>query len=73
MKNRIEYTLVLEETNILSKAISLAFHELLGDAANINSEVQKYRSVTGEQIASIASGLFATTNCSTLYYKAKTG
>ena len=73
VKNRIEFTLVLEETNILSKAISLAFHELLGDAANINSEVQKYRSVKGEQIASIASELFATTNCSTLYYKAKTG
>jgi len=73
VKNRIEFTLVLEETNILSKAISLAFHELLGDAANINSEVQKYRSVKGEQIASVASELFATTNCSTLYYKAKTG
>jgi len=73
VKNRIESTLVLEEINILSKSISLAFHELLGDAANINSEVQKYRSVTGEQIASVANELFATTNCSTLYYKAKTG
>jgi len=73
VKNRIESTLVLEEINILSKSISLASHELLGDASNINSEVQKYRSVTGEQIASVASELFATTNCSTLFYKAKTG
>ena len=73
VKNRIESSLVLEETNILSKAMSLAFHELLGDAANINVEVKKYQCVTGEQIAGVARELFDRTNCSTLCYKAKSG
>ena len=73
VKNRIESSLVLEETNILSKAMSLAFHELLGDAANINVEVKKYQCVTGEQIAGVARELFDRTNSSTLCYKAKSG
>ena len=72
VKNRIESTLILEETNILSKAINLAFHELLGNAENINTEVQKYRSVTREQIPEVARKLFDTTNCSTLCYKSIT-
>ncbi len=72
VKNRIESTLILEETNILSKAINLGFHELLENAENINTEVQKYRSVTGEQITVLARKLFDTTNCSTLCYKATT-
>ncbi len=73
VKNRIESTLILEETNILSKAINLAFHELLGDAKNINTEVQKYRSVTGEQISATARKLFSSANCSTLWYRARNG
>lgn len=73
VKNRIESTLVFEETNILNKAINLAFHELLGDAANINEEVKRYRSISGEQIIRVAGKLFESTNCSTLYYKARTG
>lgn len=71
VKNRIESTLVFERSNILNKAINLAFHELLGDAENINKEAEKYRSVSDGQIARAATELFVHTNCSTLYYKAR--
>jgi len=71
VKNKIESTLVFEETNILNKAMSLAFHELLGDAWNINREVNKYKTVKQKDIMEIATNLFVPENCSTLCYKAK--
>lgn len=71
VKNKIESTLVFEETNILNKAMSLAFHELLGDARNINREVNKYKAVKQTDIMEIATNLFVPENCSTLYYKAE--
>ena len=73
VKNKIESTLVFEETNILNKAMSLAFHELLGDAGNINLEIDKYRAVNQDDISEIAQNLFTSGNSSTLYYKSKTG
>lgn len=71
VKNKIESGLVFEETNILNKAISLAFHELLGDAENINLEVGKYRDVNQKMILNIANRLFNPANCSTLFYYKK--
>jgi hypothetical protein len=44
---------------------------LLGDASFINNEVDKYLSVTREQIKEQANLVFKKENCSTLYYLAK--
>lgn len=71
VKNKIESTLEFSETNILNKAINLAFFEVLGDANKINEEVQLYRQTTVEDIQRIANKLFTKENCSELYYKAQ--
>jgi len=71
VKNKIESTLEFSETNILNKAINLAFFEVLGDANKINEEVQLYRQTTVEDIHRIANKLFTKENCSELYYKAQ--
>jgi predicted Zn-dependent peptidase len=69
IKNKIESTLVFEETNILNKAMSLAFHELTGDAENINREPERYRSVSKEDISRVSGNIFVQENRSTLYYR----
>ncbi|MFH0867298.1 MAG: pitrilysin family protein [Bacteroidota bacterium] len=68
VKNKVESTLVFSEMNVLNKAMNLAFAELMGGAGLINSEINRYRSVTKEQIMEQAKIIFMKTNCSTLYY-----
>jgi len=69
VQNKFESNFTFEETSVLNKAMNLAFYELLGDANNINHEVQKYRNVTPEHIQAIAKKTLQENNCSTLYYK----
>lgn len=71
VKNKIEASHVFGEVEVLNKATNLAVAELLGDAEIINQEVEKYLSVTAEQIKEQANRIFRNENCSTLYYNAK--
>jgi predicted Zn-dependent peptidase len=71
VKNKIESSLVFSEINYLNKAMNLATHELLGNANDINSEVEKYQSVSTDDILRTSSKLFKRENCSVLYYHAK--
>jgi len=71
VKNKIESTLVFSEMNVLNKDMNLAFAELLGDASLINKEIEKYLTVTKEQITKQANLIFRENNCSTLYYFAQ--
>ena len=70
VKNKIESTLQFSEINIMDKAMNLSYSELLGDANHINEEINKYQSVTREDILNAANDVFRTDNCSTLYYYA---
>ena len=60
------------QMSILNKAMGLAYHELMGDAENINTEVDKYLSVTADEIMNLASEVIVPNNCSTLIYHRKT-
>jgi zinc protease len=71
VKNKVESTLVFSEMNVSNKAMNLAYFELLGDAAMINNEVEKYARVTVEDIKREAGNIFKESNCSTLYYYSK--
>lgn len=71
VKNKIESTLVFAEMNTLNKAMDLAFYEMISDAEDINTEVNKYLKVTSDDIQRVATKLFNSTNCSTLYYHSK--
>ena len=71
MKNRYESEQIFSNINYLSVATNMAFFELIGKAEDINSEVDRYRSVTAEEIAATAKECFVRTNCNTLYYKRK--
>ncbi|MCB8964298.1 MAG: insulinase family protein [Bacteroidales bacterium] len=71
VQNKFESNFTFEETSVLNKAMNLSFYELLGDAKNINLEVERYRSVTPESIRTVAQQILTEKNCSTLYYKSK--
>lgn len=71
VQNKIESTLEFSEMNIMNKALNLAVSELFGDANLANQEVEKYLSVTTDQIQRQAKQIFRKENCSTLYYLSK--
>ena len=71
VKNKLESTMVFAEMSLLDKAMNLAYFELLGDAAALNEEVDKYLKVTAEDIRQAARKIFNPENSSTLYYLAK--
>ncbi len=70
-KNKVESSITFSETDVLTKATNLAISELLGDADEINKEIDKYNAVTKNQLQLVAKKLFEHTNCSTLYYLKK--
>ena len=70
VKNKYESNFMFSNLNNLNLAYSLAYYELLGDARGINSEVEKYKSVTAADISRVLSGHFTDSNSSVVYYKA---
>jgi len=68
VKNKAESVMVFSEMSLLDKAMNLAYYELLGDAAELNTEIDKYLAVTPQRIFQAAKNTFAKNQCSTLYY-----
>ena len=68
-KNKLESAIAFEDLSLLSRAANLAFYELLGDAAEINTELEKYAAVTLEEMQAVAQRVLRAENCSTLYYR----
>ena len=68
--NRFESEFHLNHTGALAKATALSFHELLGDAHSINSEISNFKSVKREDILAITSLRLREDRSSTIYYKA---
>ena len=71
VKNKTESVIAFEDMSIMSRANSLAFYELLGDAAWMNTELEKYAAVTTEDILQESRNIFRDGNCNTIYYMSK--
>jgi len=70
VKNKTESMLAFEDMSVMSRATSLAYYEILGDASMMNTELQKYDAVTTEDILNESKKVFREENSSTLYYLA---
>ncbi len=70
-KNKIEAMIAFEDMTLLNRANNLAFYELMGDAQLINSEWERYQSVTAEFLLETAKEIFKESNRNTLFYKRK--
>lgn len=68
VKNKKETIFTYSETEVLTKAMNLAYYEYLGDANLINTEMDKYRNVSAEDILRVSREIFTPTNQSVLYY-----
>jgi zinc protease len=71
VKNKFESSKVFSELNAASRAYLIAMHELIGEANDINLEVEKYRNVSSEDIVNIAIKVLRKENSSVLNYYAK--
>jgi predicted Zn-dependent peptidase len=71
VKNKFEANTLFGELNVMNKAMNLGFYEMLGDLALINAEVDRYRSVTADDIIDFSRRTFRAENSSTLIYKAR--
>ena len=60
--------IAFEDMSVMNRANSLAFYELLGDAALMNSELDRYNKVTVEDILEQSNQIFRAENSSTLWY-----
>ena len=71
VKNKVESMLAFEDMSLTNRANSLAFYELLGDAEQMNHELEKYNIVTAEDILNESRIIFRPENSNTLYYYSK--
>ena len=71
VKNKTESMIAFEDMSVMSRANSLAYYELLGDASLMNTELDRYNSVTVEEIRQLSNEIFREENCNTLWYLSK--
>ena len=71
VKNKTESMIAFEDMSVMNRANSLAYYELLGDASWMNTELEKYTSVTTKDILEESRNIFKKENSSTLYYYSK--
>ncbi len=68
VKNKTESMIAFEDMSVMNRANSLAYYELLGDASWFNFELEKYSSVTTEDILQESRNIFRKENSNTMYY-----
>lgn len=71
VKNKTESMIAFEDMSVMSRANSLAYYELLGDATLMNTELEKYRAVSVQDIQEESRNIFDERNGNTLYYFSK--
>lgn len=71
VKNKAESMLAFEDLSLLSRANNLAFYELLGDAAQMNQEFDRFSAVTADDIYRQANEILQAKRCNTLFYLSK--
>ncbi|MCH5327962.1 MAG: insulinase family protein [Coprobacter sp.] len=69
--NKYESDHHFSNIDYLSKATHLAWYELIGKAEDIDSETDKYKTITPDHMQQVARTLFSNSNRSTLYYRAQ--
>ncbi|WP_262713642.1 M16 family metallopeptidase [Panacibacter ginsenosidivorans] len=71
VKNKTESIITFEDMSVMSRANSLAYYELLGNAELMNEEMGKYAAITADEVVEYSNKIFDKNNGSTLYYLSK--
>ncbi|MFT6865530.1 MAG: zinc protease [Cyclobacteriaceae bacterium] len=67
-KNQAESAIVFGETEVLNRAMGLAYASFLGNTGLVNDELAIVQSVTKEDVLDAGKQVMKSTNCSTVYY-----
>lgn len=70
-KNKTESVVAFEDMSLMNRANNLAFYELLGNANLMNTELNRFREVTREELMKEVREIFRKGNCNTLRYFAE--
>ncbi|HZK62610.1 MAG TPA: pitrilysin family protein [Puia sp.] len=68
VKNKTESAILFEDMSLMNRASNLAMYELMGDAEYMNTELEKYKEVTQEEILHASETIFDEKNSSSLFY-----
>ncbi len=68
IKGKLAATFVMQQTNLLNKAIAFARFDAIGDLELINTMPDIYQGITLAEVHQAAKTYFTPENCSTLYY-----
>ncbi len=71
VKNKTESMIAFEDITVMSRANSLAYYELLGNANLMNEELGKYQAITAEDIQQYSQQIFDVNKSNTLRYYSK--
>ena len=71
--NKFESKECFENVSYAEMASKLCYHELIGSAADINTELSRYRALTADDIRRVAAGIFRRENETRLYYGPSVG
>ncbi len=71
VKNKVEASHVFTESNMLAKAMNLAYYELMGDANLLNKQVEAWFKVSAADIQRAAGEIFTRQNANVLHYCVK--
>jgi len=71
VKNRMESALIMEQMSDLNKAMIIGFYELMGEGFSLQSEIEKFRNVTADDIQKAARQFFRKENTSVIYYHSR--
>jgi zinc protease len=70
VKNQSESTIEFGNVEVINRAMNLAFSALLGEPNLINTELEKIRNVSHEDIMRVSGDILKEENASALYYNA---
>lgn len=73
LKNGLESSVVFSETSTLSKAMNLAYYELIGDVDLINTEAEKYQAITSADLQRVINKYLDENLMTTVYYEPRDG
>ncbi|MEZ4939083.1 MAG: pitrilysin family protein [Crocinitomicaceae bacterium] len=71
VKNKLETSKVFSDMGVQSKALNLAYFELLGNIDLVNSELKEYEKITTKKIKAFAKENLINSKCSKLFVHAK--
>lgn len=70
-QNKFHSAMLFDNIGYQEKATKLCEYEIMGDADMFNTEVDRYRATTIDNIAQALDTVFNPNNCSTIYYSKK--